>query len=312
MKREQLEHLLRAASSIVGDRDILVVGSQAVLGSIPDERLPSEATTSIEADLAFLDDPVDEKADQVDGAIGELSQFHETHGYYAQGVSVVTAILPSVAPYTPAALDAIVDAGTIATIPRLRHSETKTAKVTSRGFYAPLIDALTADASEDRGRVFAFSAASHGEGASLAVRSVARQLAAFGNVLVLEDGGDAPAEPSMSGDTRIRQIEPNVFAISLESYIPFGTPGDAAERIRSLRSKFRFTLIDGGTVTSARGIRSLAPYIDGTVLVVSAGRLSKRAVAAAARMLESMPAKFAGCLLNRRTYPAPDFVYQKL
>jgi len=94
VKREQLEHLLRAASSIVGDRDILVIGSQAVLGSIPDERLPSEATTSIEADLAFLDDPVDEKADQVDGAIGELSQFHETHGYYAQGVSVVTAILP--------------------------------------------------------------------------------------------------------------------------------------------------------------------------------------------------------------------------
>ena len=54
MKREQLEHLLRAASSIVGERDILVIGSQAVLGSIPDEHLPSEATTSIEADLAVI------------------------------------------------------------------------------------------------------------------------------------------------------------------------------------------------------------------------------------------------------------------
>jgi hypothetical protein len=57
--------------------------------------LPLEATTSIEADLAFFDDPADEKADLVDGAIGELSQFHETYGYYAQGVSVTTAILPS-------------------------------------------------------------------------------------------------------------------------------------------------------------------------------------------------------------------------
>jgi len=30
----------------------------------------------------------------VDGAIGELSPFHESFGYYAQGVSVTTAVLP--------------------------------------------------------------------------------------------------------------------------------------------------------------------------------------------------------------------------
>ena len=95
MRTEHLEHVLRAASTIVGERDVLVIGSQAVLGSIPDERLPPEATTSIEADLAFFDDPDDEKADQVDGSIGELSRFHETYGYYAQGVSVSTAILPA-------------------------------------------------------------------------------------------------------------------------------------------------------------------------------------------------------------------------
>jgi hypothetical protein len=95
VKREQLEHVLRAASTIVGERDVLVIGSQAILGAIVDDRLPPEATTSIEADLAFFDDPADEKADQVDGAIGELSKFHEINGYYAQGVSVSTATLPS-------------------------------------------------------------------------------------------------------------------------------------------------------------------------------------------------------------------------
>ena len=95
MTREQLEHILRAASAIVGEHDILVIGSQAILGTVPDERLPVEATTSIEADVAFFDDPADEKADQVDGAIGELSTFHETFGYHAQGVSVSTAVLPS-------------------------------------------------------------------------------------------------------------------------------------------------------------------------------------------------------------------------
>jgi hypothetical protein len=95
VRREQLEHVLRAASTIVGERDILVIGSQAILGTVPDEHLPIEATTSIEADLAFFDDPIDEKADQIDGAIGELSEFHATYGYYAQGVSIATATLPS-------------------------------------------------------------------------------------------------------------------------------------------------------------------------------------------------------------------------
>jgi hypothetical protein len=95
VKREQLEHVLRASATIVGERDILVLGSQSVLGSIPEERLPVEATTSIEADLAFFDDPDDAKADAVDGAIGELSNFHETHGYYAQGVSIDSAVLPA-------------------------------------------------------------------------------------------------------------------------------------------------------------------------------------------------------------------------
>jgi hypothetical protein len=58
------------------------------LGSFADDDLPFEATSSMEADVAFFDDPADAKADQVDGAIGELSTFHETFGYYAQGVSV--------------------------------------------------------------------------------------------------------------------------------------------------------------------------------------------------------------------------------
>ncbi|MGF1648700.1 MAG: DUF6036 family nucleotidyltransferase [Kineosporiaceae bacterium] len=94
MKRADLEHILRAASRIADERDVLVIGSQAIVASVEDEALPAVATASIEADVAFFDDPDDEKADLVDGAIGELSPFHEMYGYYAQGVSVRTAVLP--------------------------------------------------------------------------------------------------------------------------------------------------------------------------------------------------------------------------
>ncbi len=93
MTREQLEHVLRAAADISKARDIVVLGSQAILGSVTDEKLPPEATRSIEVDLAFPADPDGLKADAVDGAIGELSRFHEEFGYYPHGVAVSTAHL---------------------------------------------------------------------------------------------------------------------------------------------------------------------------------------------------------------------------
>lgn len=90
MKRAQLEHILRAAGSIADDTDIVVVGSQAVLGSVPN---PAAAMlASMEADVYPRNHP--ERADLIDGSIGEGSPFHATFGYYAQGVGPETATLP--------------------------------------------------------------------------------------------------------------------------------------------------------------------------------------------------------------------------
>lgn len=36
MTREQLEHLVRAAAHIADDAELIIVGSQAVLGQFPD------------------------------------------------------------------------------------------------------------------------------------------------------------------------------------------------------------------------------------------------------------------------------------
>lgn len=45
-----------------------------------------------EADIYPLQAP--ELAEKIEGAIGEGSQFHQTFGYYAQGVGPDTAVLP--------------------------------------------------------------------------------------------------------------------------------------------------------------------------------------------------------------------------
>ena len=90
MKRHELEHLIRAAGAITGAEEVVVIGSQAILAAHPES--PESLLRSCEADLFTLRDPKD--ADLIDGSIGEGSPFHETFGYYAQGVWLDTAVLP--------------------------------------------------------------------------------------------------------------------------------------------------------------------------------------------------------------------------
>ena len=93
MKRAEFEHAIRAAAEVLDIEDVLVIGSQALHGSVAGD-LPEEALRSVEVDVAALEDPDGSQADLVDGAIGEASMFHGTFGYYAQGVEAVTAVLP--------------------------------------------------------------------------------------------------------------------------------------------------------------------------------------------------------------------------
>ena len=90
MTRSELEHLIRASGAIAEDTEIIVVGSQSILGQFPDA--PPALLMSGEADVYPLHYP--ERADLIDGSIGEGSRFHETFGYYAQGVGEETATLP--------------------------------------------------------------------------------------------------------------------------------------------------------------------------------------------------------------------------
>jgi hypothetical protein len=94
LRREQLEHVLRAASQIVKSEELLVIGSQSVLAKWNERRLPAAAVRSMEVDIATLDGD-ERKSDLIDSSIGEGSRFHETYGFYAQGVSLKTAVLPA-------------------------------------------------------------------------------------------------------------------------------------------------------------------------------------------------------------------------
>jgi hypothetical protein len=91
MKRADLEHILRACKGTTGETEFIVIGSQAILGKFPDA--PRVLRHSIEADVYPRFQP--ELSPFLGGNLGELSLFHQTHGYWVDGVMPTTATLPA-------------------------------------------------------------------------------------------------------------------------------------------------------------------------------------------------------------------------
>ena len=90
MNRDQLEHIIRACADLTNEYEFIIVGSQSILGPKPN---PHEIfRMSNEADIYPMRAP--DKADLIDGALGDGSIFHDENGYYAQGVGPDTACLP--------------------------------------------------------------------------------------------------------------------------------------------------------------------------------------------------------------------------
>jgi uncharacterized nucleotidyltransferase DUF6036 len=90
MTRQQLGHIIRAAGSITDEKVILVLGSQSILGSV--ENASGKLLLSMEAHVFPLKAP--DKTELINGSIGEISQYHETFGYYAHGIQPDSCPLP--------------------------------------------------------------------------------------------------------------------------------------------------------------------------------------------------------------------------
>ena len=91
MTRDELEHAIRAACVIARDSELWIFGSQAILGQYP--TAPEAVRASVECDVAPRNRP--EAVDEIDLALGELSQFHQTHGFYVHGLSLEAATFPA-------------------------------------------------------------------------------------------------------------------------------------------------------------------------------------------------------------------------
>jgi len=89
MTRAELEHAIRAACDVAEETELWIFGSQAILGEHPDA--PKALRQSVEVDVSPKNRP--ENTELIDGALGELSLFHRTHGFYVHGLSLDAATL---------------------------------------------------------------------------------------------------------------------------------------------------------------------------------------------------------------------------
>ena len=98
MKKGEFEHIIRAAGDIADVEEIIVIGSQTIHAQFPDieKKLKqlelshildtadvTAVVGSMEVDLFIPNDT--RKTNLVNGTIGEMSDFHDTFGYFADG-----------------------------------------------------------------------------------------------------------------------------------------------------------------------------------------------------------------------------------
>jgi hypothetical protein len=91
VRRAELEHLIRAAAQVAQDDELVIVGSQAILGQFPNA--PESMLVSREADIYPRNQP--ERADEIEGSLGDGSYFDSAFGYYAHAVGPETAKAPT-------------------------------------------------------------------------------------------------------------------------------------------------------------------------------------------------------------------------
>jgi Mrp family chromosome partitioning ATPase len=139
-------------------------------------------------------------------------------------------------------------------------------------------------------KVIAFASASSREGVSYVVAGLAAELARIGHRATVIDGNTGFDGTSI---LRAPGAEP-----ALSFYERHETSG--------------CLLVDCGSLEQSLGVLTVARRVDGTVLVVEAGRRSTHQVQRAAKLIEEAGGTFLGCVLNKRCYPIPGWLYRML
>lgn len=128
-------------------------------------------------------------------------------------------------------------------------------------------------------------------------------------------GGLSIIEADFEGETS-RQVTENLRLYTIEFLSKNGQTMLPLEKIRKrlekLRSKFAFVLIDAPPIGEFGDAASLAQLSDGLILLVEANATKRITARKASQALQASSVRVLGTVLNNRTFPIPEKIYQKL
>jgi Mrp family chromosome partitioning ATPase len=109
-----------------------------------------------------------------------------------------------------------------------------------------------------------------------------------------------------------QEVTPGVFELSDQKEIPEPSSPNYEAILHSLRKEFGYILIDCAPLRKGSDAIALAPATDGLLLVVAAGKTKRTKIEQAQKLIERSSGRLLGCILNKRTYPVPNFLYKQL
>lgn len=181
-----------------------------------------------------------------------------------------------------------------------------------------------------------FAGVDHGNGCSRACVSVAEMLAGntHGSVCLVDANLRSPSLPRFLGVTNhrgltdamfqggpirnfARQLQPeNLWLLSCGSPLADSDRLFHSERLKglvlSLKQEFDHVLIDTPPLGQYADAITLGQLADGAVLIVEANSTRRGSALNATQNLRAAQIQVLGAILNKRTYPIPESLYQKL
>ncbi len=158
------------------------------------------------------------------------------------------------------------------------------------------------------GVAIAFTSANSGEGVSYVSSKIASQLSAScsGSSLYLSS---AQLCDESWGAGRTSRLDGFATGETVVSTTPWE---DWRTKVSKIRSRYRYSIIDCPALSTSSDVLSLAPHLDGIVVVVAANETHKTQIANVERQIHMVNGKILGYLLNKRKYMVPDWLYKRL
>jgi Mrp family chromosome partitioning ATPase len=185
-------------------------------------------------------------------------------------------------------------------------------------------------------KLVVFAGVDHGNGCSRTCISAAEMLAGntAGSVCIVDANLRSPSLPRFFGVTNhrgltdamfqggpirnfARQLQPeNLWLLSCGSPLADSRGLFHSDRLKTLisglREEFDHVLVDAPPLSQYADAITLGQLTDGVVLVVEANSTRRGAALNATQNLRAAQIQVLGAILNKRTYPIPESLYQKL